>query len=640
MRGAPESLLLVEFAGEEREPVLADLRRLHDLMGELGYPGAVVDALDAGLQAQITELRTAGLNIAMSMKGDGKPVSFIEDCAVPLDHLADYTEALNEVFSRHGTSGTWYAHASVGCLHVRPILNLKQEMGVKTMRAIAEEAIDLVRGFKGAHSGEHGDGLSRSEWHERVFGSRLVRAFEEVKDAFDPQGLFNTSPSKIVRPPRMDDRTLLRFSPGYAATPLEPGLDWRAWGGMLGAAEMCNNNGACRKATGGVMCPSFRATREEMHVTRGRANVLRQALSGQLGPDALASDEMAAALDLCVACKACKRECPTGVDMARMKIEVLRQRHRRHGLSPRQRLIAYLPRYAPYASRLRGLLNLRDQVPGLPALSQRLTGLSAQRSLPRWQRPWRGRSGLTGATGSAVVLFADTFTTWFEPENAAAAHKVLERMGYRVIDPTPAGERPLCCGRTFLAAGLVEEARAEARRTVAALRPFLEADVPVVGLEPSCILTFRDELAALLPAAEAGLLPERSFLLAEFLMAPGAPELPLRALPQRRALVHGHCHEKAFGLMGSVMAALKLVPDLEVAPIESSCCGMAGAFGYEPEHQEVSRAMAEASLLPAVRGAASDTLVVADGTSCRHQIGDGTSREAVHLARVLAEALA
>ena len=609
-------------------------------MGELGHPGAVVDALDAGLQAQISELRTAGLNIAMSMKGDGKPVSFIEDCAVPLEHLADYTETLNEVFSRHGTSGTWYAHASVGCLHVRPILNLKQELGVRTMRAIAEEAIDLVRGYKGAHSGEHGDGLSRSEWHERVFGSRLVRAFEEVKDAFDPQGLFNTSPSKIVRPPRMDDRTLLRFPPGYAAEPMEPALDWSAWGGMLGAAEMCNNNGACRKAAGGVMCPSFRATREEMHVTRGRANVLRQALSGQLGPDAFASDEMAAALDLCVACKACKRECPTGVDMARMKIEVLRQRHRRHGLSARQRLIAYLPRYAPYASRLRPLLNLRDRVPGLPALSQRLTGLSAERSLPRWRRPWRGKASLAGATGRAVVLFADTFTTWFEPENAAAAQKVLQRAGYRVIDPTPAGERPLCCGRTFLAAGLVEEARAEARRTAATLRPFLEADVPVVGLEPSCILTFRDELPGLLPAAEAGLLPERSLLLAELLTAPGAPELPLRALPQRRALVHGHCHEKAFGLMGSVVAALKLVPDLEVAPIESSCCGMAGAFGYEPEHQEVSRAMAEASLLPSVRGAAADTLIVADGTSCRHQIGDGTDREAVHLARVLAEALA
>jgi Fe-S oxidoreductase len=376
-----------------------------------------------------------------------------------------------------------------------------------------------------------------------------------------------------------------------------------------------------------------------MHVTRGRANVLRLALSGQLGPDALASDEMAAALDLCVACKACKRECPTGVDMARMKIEVLRRQQQRHGLSMRQRLIAYLPRYAPYASRVRGLLNLRDRVPGLPALSQHLTGLSAERSLPRWKRPWRGTSGSTGGTGRPVVLFADTFTTWFEPENAAAAHKVLECAGYCAIDPTPAGERPLCCGRTFLSAGLVEEARAEARRTVAALRPFLDAEVPLVGLEPSCILTFRDELPALLPAAEAGLLPERSFLLAELLTAPGAPELPLRALPQRRALVHGHCHEKAFGLMGSVVAALRLVPGLEVAPIESSCCGMAGAFGYEPEHQEVSRAMAEASLLPAVRGAAADTLIVADGTSCRHQIGDGTGREAVHLAQVLAEAL-
>ncbi len=639
VRGVPESLLLVEFAGDEQKPVLADLRRLHDLMGELGHPGAVVDALDAGLQAEITELRTAGLNIAMSMKGDGKPVSFIEDCAVPLDHLADYTAGLNEVFARHGTTATWYAHASVGCLHVRPILNLKQEMGAKSMRAIALEAIDLVRRYKGAHSGEHGDGLARSEWHERVFGGRLVKAFEEVKDAFDPAGLFNTSPSKIVRAPRMDDRSFFRYPPGYAALPFEPALDWSAWGGFLGAAEMCNNNGACRKAVGGVMCPSFRVTRDEAHVTRGRANVLRLALSGQLGPDALASEEMAAALDLCVGCKACRRECPTGVDMARMKIEVLHHRHRTERLSTKDRLIAWLPRYAPYASRLGPVLNLQARLPGLRRLGERLTGLSAERTLPPWRRPWRGAAGTVDGASPAVVLFADTFTTWFEPENAQAAHRVLERGGYRVVDPTPRGQRPLCCGRTFLAAGLVDEARVEARRTLAALRPFLEAGLPVVGLEPSCLLTFRDELPALLPQAEVGALPVRSFLLAEFLGGVGRVDLPLRPLGAKRALVHGHCHEKAFGLLDSVLAALRLVPDLEVRAIESSCCGMAGAFGYEPAHLEVSRAMAEASLLPAVRAADPETLLVADGTSCRHQIADGTGRKAVHLARVLAEAL-
>ena len=285
VRGAPDALLLVEFAGDEPEPQIAQLRRLRELMADLGFRGAVVEATKPAAQSGIWEVRKAGLNIVMSMKGAGKPVSFIEDCAVPLEHLADYTARLTELFARHGTSGTWYAHASVGCLHVRPILNLKQEKDVKAMRAIAEEAFAMVRAYKGAHSGEHGDGLVRSEFHEAMFGDRLVRAFEQVKQAFDPEGVLN--PGKIVGAPRMDDRTLFRYPPGYRAAPIETALDWSAWGGFLGAAEMCNNNGACRKDEPGVMCPSYRVTRDEQHVTRGRANTLRLALSGQLGPDAL-----------------------------------------------------------------------------------------------------------------------------------------------------------------------------------------------------------------------------------------------------------------------------------------------------------------------------------------------------------------
>ena len=379
VRGRPAALLLVEFAGDDRAAQLASLKRLGELMAGLGFVDAVVEAVEPAAQARIWEVRKAGLNIVMSMKGEGKPVSFIEDCAVPLEHLADYTRGLGEIFERHGTSGTWYAHASVGCLHVRPILNLKQDQGVRAMRAIAEEATAMVRAYKGAHSGEHGDGLVRSEFHRAMFGERLVRAFEQIKDTFDPKGVLN--PGKIVRAPRMDERTLLRHPPGYHAEPIESGLDWQAWGGFLGAAEMCNNNGACRKDEPGVMCPSYRVTRDEMHVTRGRANSLRLALSGQLGADALTSDRMLEALELCVACKACRRECPTGVDMARMKIEVLHQVRKLRALALKDRLIAYLPRYAPYASRLRGLLHLRDRLPGAAALSERLLGFSA-RALP------------------------------------------------------------------------------------------------------------------------------------------------------------------------------------------------------------------------------------------------------------------
>jgi FAD/FMN-containing dehydrogenase/Fe-S oxidoreductase len=637
-----EALLIVEFAGEDEAAQRRALRDLHDQLGELGWPGAVVDAIDPGRQARVTALRTAGLNIVMSMKGDGKPVSFVEDCAVPLDHLADYTAALSEVFARHGTRGTWYAHAAVGCLHVRPVLNLKEEAGALTMRAIAEETLELVRRFRGSHSGEHGDGLVRSAWHPRVFGERLVGAFEAVKDAFDPEGVFNTAPSKIVRPAEMADRRLFRYPPGYAARPvaITPRLDWSPWGGLLPAVEMCNNNGACRSLAGGVMCPSFRATRDETHTTRGRANVLRLALSGQLGAEALVAPEMHEALALCVGCKACRRECPTGVDMARMKLELAAHWRERDGLGARERLLAELPRWAPLAARLAPLLAWRERVPALARLGERWLGIAAERSLPRFRRrrvrrPTAGQ-GDPGRPG--VVLFEDTFTTWFEPENAGAARAVLEAMGYRVIDASPQHGRPLCCGRTYLAAGMVEAARAELRRTIAHLGPHLEAGLPVVGLEPSCLLTFKDELLALLPETERRGLDQRATLFADF-VAGNADRLALGPVPWRRAHLHGHCHEKAFGAFERVAAAARLVPGLDVVPIESGCCGMAGAFGYGSETVEVSRRMAELDLLPAVRAADADALILADGTSCRHQILDGTGIAARHVAWLLAAAL-
>ncbi|MBI1986206.1 MAG: FAD-binding oxidoreductase, partial [Rhodospirillales bacterium] len=368
VKGTPEALLLVEFAGDDRDTQFRNLKRLGELMGELGFPDAVVEAIDPAFQRAIWEVRKAGLNIMMSMKGDGKPISFIEDCAVRLEDLAEYTDRLTQVFKKHGTTGTWYAHASVGCLHVRPVLNLKSEVDVGKMRAIAEEAFAMVREYKGSHSGEHGDGLVRSEFHEPMFGARMVKSFEEVKEAFDPALLLN--PGKIVRPSKMDDRSLFRYKPGYRVPRFETALDWSDWGGFGGAVEMCNNNGACRKSDPGVMCPSFRVTGDEKHLTRGRANTLRLAISGQLGPEAFVSDDLYDTMKLCVGCKGCKRECPTGVDMAKMKIEFLHHYNKRHGLKRFDRAVAYLPRYAPWAARLAPLLNLRDRVPGLPWLSE------------------------------------------------------------------------------------------------------------------------------------------------------------------------------------------------------------------------------------------------------------------------------
>jgi len=656
IRGDPDAILLVEFAGEERDEQLKKLEQLSELMADLGHPGSVVEITDAALQREVWEVRKAGLNIMMSMKGDGKPVSFIEDCAVPLENLAEYTDSLTQVFRKHGTQGTWYAHASVGTLHVRPILDMKGD-GARKMRAIAEEACALVKKYKGAaYSGEHGDGLVRSEWIEPVLGARLAAALAEIKDLFDPKGLLN--PGKIVRPSKQDDRTLFRFKPGYAAQELDTTLDWSEWSvpgaasrGFAAAVEMCNNNGHCRKFDAGTMCPSFRATGDEQHLTRGRANTLRLAVSGQLGPDAFTSDEMYATLDLCVSCKGCKRECPTGVDMAKMKIEFLHHYHRRHGYSLRDRLIAYLPRWAPGAARLAWLMNLRDVLPGAAALTEGLLGLSARRSLPRWRRDAflsSLRSWSSAGEAGEVVLFVDTFNNYFEPENARAALAVLDRAGYgvhvaRAADENKRSVRPLCCGRTFLAMGMADEARAEARRMLAALKPYVERGIPVVGLEPSCLFTLRDEFKALLPGRETDALAERALLFEEFLAserAAGRLSLKLKPLPEKKALVHGHCHQKAFGAMPAVEQALALVPGLGVETIESSCCGLAGGFGYEASHYEVSLKMGELSLLPKVRSADAGTLIVADGTSCRHQIADGAARRAVHVAQVLARALA
>jgi FAD/FMN-containing dehydrogenase/Fe-S oxidoreductase len=651
VRGAPDALLLVEFAEDDQAENLRRLDRLEELMGDLGHPKGVVKAADAAGQRAVWEVRASGLNIMMSMKSEGKPVSFIEDCAVPLEHLADYTERLTAIFERHGTRGTFYAHASVGCLHVRPVLNLKLERDARTMRAIAEEAFALVKAYKGSHSGEHGDGLVRSEFHERMYGPRTVRLFEEVKDRFDPEGLLN--PGKVVRARPMDDRRQFRFKPGYAVPEFRTALDWSAYpgagSGFQGAVEMCNNNGECRKRAGGVMCPSFRIIGNERDVTRGRANSLRLAISGQLGPNALASDDMLETIKLCVSCKGCRRECPTGVDMAKMKIEVLAAAVRRRGLSLHDRLVAYLPRYAPYAARLAPLLNARDTIPGLARLSERLGGFSARRPLPRWTtRPFhsrrpsppppRGEGNSVASAAREVALFADTFNTHFEPENLHAAADVFTRLGYGVTPLRPVdGGRPLCCGRTFLSAGLVEEARAEARRVLAAAGPLLARGVPVVGLEPSCLLTLRDEFLAMLPGEEAERLGAQALLFEEFIArekAAGRLPQPL-ARSARKVLLHGHCHQKAFGVMGSVEAALGLVEGLDVETVESSCCGMAGAFGYGAETYEASIAMGELSLLPAVRRAPPDALVAADGFSCRHQIRDGAGREALHVARIL-----
>jgi FAD/FMN-containing dehydrogenase/Fe-S oxidoreductase len=673
--GRPETLLLVEFIGDDAASLQAKLDDLVALMGDLGLPGSVVALSDAGAQKSIWEVRKAGLNIMMSLKGDGKPVSFIEDCAVPLKHLAEYTDALTEVFARHGTHGTWYAHASVGTLHVRPILDMRRdgaEGGALKMRAIAEEAAALVRKFRGAYSGEHGDGLCRGEWIRWQFGSSLYEAFRSIKERLDPIKLFN--PGKIIDPPRMDDAALFRFAPPSAPRPyrtlaLTPVLDWSAWnvrndpltgqttapgsggdntGGFAKAVEMCNNNGQCRQFDAGTMCPSFRVTRDEQHVTRGRANTLRLALSGQLGADALTSDALFDAMDLCIGCKGCKRECPTGVDMAKMKIEFLAHYKARHGYTLRDHVIGRLPDYAGLLSRVPWLGNARNSVPGARWLTERLLGLSANRSLPHWRSNtfWRLQAAPEWSSGAAAlqaaragnrvaVLFVDTFNGTFEPDNALAAARILRSAGYLVHALAKSGGGH-CCGRTYLSSGMVDHAKAKLRALINAAAPFAREGVAVVGLEPSCLLTLRDEALVLGIGKSAEIVAAQALLFEEFVAREaraGRFTLALRPAEQP-ILVHAHCHQKAFGAVSPMLEVLRLIPQATPQLIESSCCGMAGAFGYEAAHHGISMQMAEASLLPAVR-AHPEAIVIADGTSCRQQIFDGTQRESIHLVRLL-----
>ena len=649
VKGNPKSLLLVEFAEDNMDENLSRLRKLHDLIGSLGYSwkgdvkkfGGVVDVISNELQSKVSEMRKSGLNIMMSMKNEAKPVSFVEDCAVELKDLAAYTDGLNKIFDKYETKGTWYAHASVGCLHVRPVLNMKLQDDVSKMRNIADEASELVKKYGGSFSGEHGDGIVRSEFNEVMFGKKMIDIFRVIKTSFDPDNIFN--PGKIIDAPKMDSRNLFRYAPGYSSDNISTILDWSLWpgqaGGFQGAIEMCNNNGTCRKLEGGVMCPSFRVTRDEKDSTRGRANSLRLALSGQLGKEALTSDEMNETMSLCVSCKACKRECPTGVDMAKMKLEVSSLRTKKYGLNLHEKLIAYLPDYASFASKFPNLFNLRDKIPGASKLSEVFLGFTAKRPLPKWRKDFFKNSELPDSlelnhTQLPVILFVDTFSRYFEPENVRSAINVLKAAGYFPFLPSSnKSSRPLCCGRTYLSNGLIDKAKFEGEKLLSTFLPYLKEGVPVVGLEPSCILSFRDELPSLIKDPNIDLLKNNSFTFEE-LLSNNCKKINFKKMNEK-VLLHGHCHQKAFDAVKPIQKVLNMVKGLEVELIDTSCCGMAGAFGYNKKTYDVSIKMAQEKLFPAINKTKSGTTIIADGTSCRCQIKDGINRDAVHLAQFL-----
>jgi len=631
----PDALMLIEFYGDTTAEVADKIARLETILARQTRGCRTYRFVERPAQQMVWQMRKAQSGLLQRKRGDIKPLSFIEDVAVPVDHLAAYIRDVTQIADDAGVPLTISSHASAGCLHVLPFLNLKRQEDIAKMKQIAAAVADLVLHYKGAMSSEHGDGLARSWLNRHVFGEAIYAAFGQVKAAFDPDGRMN--PGKIVDGPPIDES--LRFGPAYRTIDFHAQFDWSADGGFAGAVEMCTGQGYCRKVEGGTMCPSYMVTRDERDSTRGRANALRNALSGRLPHDQLFGAAMHDVMDLCVGCKACQSECPSSVDMSRMRSEFLHRYHQQHGVDMRTRAFAWMPALSRAVTQFGFIAWLANRALGLPPLAgavAKILRLAPGRRLPSFALTRFSRRPQRPANGSeALVLYVDTWAEHNAPGVAQAAFDVLRAAGYRVIVPPYA-----CCGRTLLSKGMLPAAQVAAERALDLLAPYAQQGLPIVGLEPSCILAFRDEYLTLTrhPAREQ---VARAAVTFEEFVAARADRFGavLRVEPRQSALLHGHCHQKAQIGMRPALAALAIA-GYDVQAIDSGCCGMAGSFGYEAEHIDVSRAMAERALLPAVRASSAATTIVAAGTSCRHQIADLAARQAIHPAEALARRLA
>ncbi len=641
VQGEPECLLLVEFYGDSEREVQGKLETLQrDLeRWRLGY--ATVSAVDPAQQERIWDLRRAGLGLVMGVKGDSKPLAYVEDTAVSPEKLPEYVARFEEIIARYGTTAAYYGHASVGCLHIRPLVNVKRTDGLATLEGIANDVADLVLEFGGSLSGEHGDGIVRGVFTEKMFGSELYEAFREVKRAFDPDAILN--PGKIIDTPGLTEN--LRLSPQTRSLEVETYLDFSQDGGFARSVELCNGQGACRKVEG-TMCPSYMVTREEEHSTRGRANLLRMVLSGVLPPSDLTGKRLHDALDLCVECKGCKGECPSNVDMAKLKYEVLTKYQEVHGVPLRSKLFGNIASLSRLGSATAPLSNWVSALPPARWLMQWLLGIHRRRPLPRFaRRPFRSwfrrhAAGAAPAVRGEVVLFNDTFMEYNHPEVGRAATRLLEALGFRVT----LAERKGCCGRPLISKGMLPKAREWARRNVDALLPYAQRGIPIVGTEPSCLLTLRDEYPDLLRDEASRTVASQAVMLEELIDTLGASDGDVASIFRddltARILVHGHCHQKALVGMQPTLRALRLVPGYTAELVEAGCCGMAGSFGFEAEHYDISRAMGAHRLFPALEDpAVAGHLVAITGVSCRQQIEHFTSRTPRHVVELLAEAL-
>ena len=643
IKGNPQAVLTVEFYGDSYAELRAKVDHLRQHLTTHKMTGDVepIEIFDPKQQAGVWSVRKAGQGLLMSTRGDAKPIACIEDVSVPVDSIAEYVREVLKLIDDHGTKAAFYAHASAGCLHVRPLVSMRTVEGVQTMRSLTEHAADLAVKFGGVMSGEHGDGLNRGELNEKIFGPELYQCMRELKAAFDPAGLMN--PGKVVNSPSMTEN--LRYGPDYHAMPIKTHLSFARDGGFAAAVEMCNGAGVCRKVGVGTMCPSYMATRDEHDTTRGRANALRAALAGRgLSQNQFTDKKTYDVLDLCLSCKACKTECPSSVDMAKIKTEYLAQYYDAHGVPLRARVFGHIHTLNRVGSMTAPVANAALRSP-LAGLAKRAIGVHPKREIAPFARQtfeqWfeQHREGKPSGKRGLLVYFHDTFTNFNYPEIGQAAVRLLEAAGYTV----EIVQRRACCGRPMLSKGLVEGARKLAKQNLAALMPYARQGVPIVGTEPSCILTLRDEYPDLLPeSADVEKIAHNSFMIDEFLAklaAQGELDITWREDTGPRVLFHGHCHQKALIGMGPSMAVLRAA-GCAAEESGAGCCGMAGSFGYEVEHYEVSRKIGAERLFPKVGEQSSDTVIAVTGVSCHEQIGHFTNRRPLHIAEVLAARLA
>ncbi len=639
LQGEPSDILMVEFSGDDADEVKAQLDGLVESLArkKLGY--ATTKLYTPAEQDQVADFRRANLGLLMSVEGEAKPLPFVEDTAVSPEKLPEYVARFDEIVKSHGTEAGYYGHASVGCLHIRPVVNVKTREGIEKLEAIGRDVADLVLEFGGALSGEHGDGIVRGFWTEKMFGPELTQAFRDVKTAFDPKGIMN--PGKIFDTPDIKDN--LRFGEAYHTAPVDTRMDFDAEGGYAGAVEMCNGVGACRQLNAGAMCPSYMATREEEHSTRGRANALRFALSGKLPLEHLASKRMMQVLDLCLGCKSCKAECPSSVDMAKIKYEYLYQYYKTRRVPLGSRLVADIHRLNALAAPLAPLANAAARSFPARIMLETVAGFDRSRPMPKvvrqtFQKWFDGRKPEGAGTRGQIVLFHDTFMNFNHPSIGVSATRLLEALGFEVV---VLRDRK-CCGRPMISKGLLDKAGSNARQNVDLLHPYVQRGVRIVGCEASCVSAMTDDWPDLLAGDEkakevAGAVITIEQLLVET-AGDGGQQIEWSDV-EKQVRFFGHCHQRALAGTAESVAALNMPPGYEANEISAGCCGMAGSFGYEKSHIQVATAAGEDRLFPAVRDASPDTEIATSGVSCREQIGFNTERESRHVVEVLADAL-